>query len=279
MRGSAASLAAVVLAAALGVLAVAGPSADGAGPSAGAAAKARGRIVFTARFDASAGPYGKGSVPFVAVRNAGGAVVVERRVSSGRTVIPLPRGRYRLDAYWRPCDGACGADDLPLDRCAKRVSIRTATRGASETVAAKAVFKGGDPCRLQLDSDWPPGAVIRAGATELLAARGPYCRPSPKTCTPLPSQPSTSRRLPIRAGSRVKIDLQVPTRRLELTGICGSGALRHSHTGERWSLTVPPQTASSIGSCHDIKLVVTYAGPGVRRGVKAVFGFDLRLAG
>ena len=90
MRGSAASLAAVVLAAALGVLAVAGPSADGARPSAGAAAKARGRIVFTARFDASAGPYGKGSVPFVAVRNAGGAVVVERRVSSGRTVIPLP---------------------------------------------------------------------------------------------------------------------------------------------------------------------------------------------
>ena len=279
MRGSAASLAAALLAAALGVLAVAGPSAGGAGPTADAAANARGRIVFTARFDASAGPYAEGSVPFVAVRKAGGALVEERRVSSGRTVISLPRGRYRLDSYWRPCDGPCGPDDVPLDRCAKRLSIRTAGRGASESVTAKAVFKGGDPCRLQLDSDWPPGAVIRAGATTLPAARGPYCRPSPEACTPLPAQPSTARRLPVRAGSRVKIDFKVPTRRLALTGICGSSALSHSRAGERWAFTVPPETAASIGSCHDIKLVVTYAGPGARRGVKAVFGFDLRLAG
>ena len=279
MRGSVASLAAVVLAAALGVLAVAGPSAGGAEPSAGAAAKARGRVVFTARFDSSAGPYAKGSIPFVAVRNADGAVVAQRRVSSGGTKIPLPRGRYRLDAYWRPCAGSCGPDDLPLDRCSRSFSIRTASRGASESITAKAVFKGGASCRLQLDSDWPPTAVIRAGAAVLPAARGPYCRPSPKTCTPPASQPSTASRLPIRAGSRVKIDLKVPTRRLELTGICGRGALSHSHAGERWGFTIPPETVSSIGSCHDIKLVVTYAGPGPRRGVKAVFGFDLRLAG
>jgi hypothetical protein len=42
---------------------------------------------------------------------------------------------------------------------------------------------------------------------------------------------------------------------------------------------VPPETAASMRTCHDIKLTVTYAGPGVRRGVRAVFGFDLRRAG
>ena len=59
----------------------------------------------------------------------------------------------------------------------------------------------------------------------------------------------------------------------------GRRALSHSHAGERWGFTIPPETVSSIGSCHDIKLVVTYAGPGPRRGVKAVFGFDSGLAG
>ena len=152
--------------------------------------------------------------------------------------------------YWRPCEGTCDAEDLPLDRCAKRVSIHTAARGASETVSAAAVFKGGEPCTLRVSSDWPPQAVISARAASLKAARGPYCRPSPKTCLLPASQPSTKRRLPVRAGTPVTIDLKVPR-----------------------------QTAANIGTCHDIKLTITYAGPGVRRGVKAVFGFDLRLAG
>ena len=39
------------------------------------------------------------------------------------------------------------------------------------------------------------------------------------------------------------------------------------------------ETVASMATCHDIKLTVTYAGPGVRRGVRAVFGFDLRRAG
>ena len=71
----------------------------------------------------------------------------------------------------------------------------------------------------------------------------------------------------------------MPTRRLELTGICGSGPLSHSKAGRRWVFKIPRETAASIRTCHDIKLTITYAGPGVRRGVKAVFGFDLRLAG
>jgi hypothetical protein len=76
----------------------------------------------------------------------------------------------------------------------------------------------------------------------------------------------------------VRIDLKVPARRLELSGICGSGPLSYAKAGRFWFFRVPAETASSMRTCHDIKLIVTYAGPGVRRGVRAVFGFDLRLA-
>ncbi|MBN1530522.1 MAG: hypothetical protein JW895_15775 [Thermoleophilaceae bacterium] len=264
MRGIAASSA--VLFAALAFAAPAGA----AGP---------GELEFSARFDAGAGPYAAGSTPFVTVRGAGGKVVAQRRVGAGGTVISLPRGTYRVTAYWRPCEGGCDPDDLPLDHCARRVSIHTAGRGASERVVAAAVFRGGEACRMSVNSDWPPPVVVRAGRRTLNANRGPYCRPSPETCTPLPSQPSTKRRLPVRAGTVVNIDFGVPTRRLLLDGICGSGRLRYSDAGRRWSFTVPRATTSSMRTCHDIKLTVTYAGPGVRRGVRAVFGFDLRRAG
>ena len=213
------------------------------------------------------------------VRNAAGKVVAQRRAASGRALVSLPRGRYAVAPTGAPAREAATTEDLPLDRCAKRVSIHTAARGASESVSFAAVFKGGEPCSLRVSSDWPPQAVISTPAASLKAARGPYCRPSPKTCTLLASQPSTQRRLPIRAGTRVTIDLKVPTRRLELTGICGSGPLSHSKAGRRWFFKVPRETAGSIRTCHDIKLTITYAGPGVRRGVRAVFGFDLRLAG
>jgi hypothetical protein len=280
MRGSAASSpGAVLLIAVIGALTFAGTSAGDSSTSADAAAAAQGRLVFTARFDESGGPYGAGATPFVVVRDSAGRVVAQRSASSGRAAISLPRGRYAVSAYWRPCEGRCDAEDLPLDRCGKRVSIRTAARGASESVTFAAVFKGGDPCSARVSSDWPPQAVIRTPATSLKAARGPYCRPAPKTCVLPASQPSTQRRLPIRAGTLVTIDLKVPTRRLELTGICGSGPLSHSKAGRRWSFKVPRETAGSIRTCHDIKLTITYAGPGVRHGVKAVFGFDLRLAG
>jgi hypothetical protein len=251
------------------VLALAAP-AGAAGP---------GKLEFSARFDASAGPYAAGSTPFVTVRDASGDVVAQRRVGAGGTIISLKRGNYRVTAYWRPCEGGCDADDLPLDTCSRRVPIHTAARGASERVVARAVFRGGDACRMSVSSDWPPGVTVRTASTSLLAARGPYCRPSPRTCTPRPGTPSTARRLPVRAGTVVHMDFGVPTRRLLLDGICGSGRLRYSNAGRRWSFTVPRETASSIGTCHDIKLTVTYAGPGIRRGVRAVFGFDLRRAG
>ena len=157
MRGSVASLAAVVLAAALGVLAVAGPSAGGAEPSAGAAAKARGRVVFTARFDSSAGPYAKGSIPFVAVRNpeTNGAWwrsgVLIRRHEDPTPARTLPPGRVlatvrRVVRTRRPPPGPLQPILLDQDR----------QSGRSESITAKAVFKGGASCRLQLDSDWPP---------------------------------------------------------------------------------------------------------------------------
>ena len=269
MRGIAASPAVLLLVAVIGTLAFAAP----------AGAAERGRLVVTARFDASAGPYAPGSIPFVTVRNGAGKVVAQRRVGAGGTIVSLPRGSYRVTAYWRPCEGGCDPEDVPLDRCTKRVPIHTAARGASERVVANAVFRGGDACRLEVGSDWPPRAVIRARSTVLAAARGPYCRPAPRTCEPPASQPSTRRRLPVRAGTLVRIDFKVPTRRVRLTGICGDGPLRYADAGRRWSFRVPPETVASMRTCHDIKLTVTYAGPGIRRGVRAVFGFDLRRAG
>jgi hypothetical protein len=266
----------VATALAVGILAVEGASADGARPGAGPAAKKRGRLVFTTRFDESAGPYVEGSVPFLLVRDAQGDEVVRRRVGSGRTAVSLPNGRYSLTAYWRPCAGSCTPDDLPTDRCTRRFSIRTARRGASETVNASAVFRGGEPCRLRIESDWPPTVVVRSGRSTLQAARGPYCRPG---CSLPPSRPHTKRRLPIHTGSRVSINLKEPARRLELIGICGRGPLSYTRGGRRWSFRIPPETAASIRTCHDIKLTVTYAGPGTRRGVKAVFGFTLRVGG
>jgi len=267
-----------LLIAVIGALTFAGTSAGDPSTSAQAAAK-QGRLVFTARFDESAGPYSAGATPFVVVRNAAGRVVAQRNAASGRAIVSLPRGRYAVSAYWRPCEGGCDDEDLPLDRCTKRVSIHTAARGASESVSFAAVFKGGEACSARVTTDWPPQAVISTPATSLKATRGPYCRPAPKTCALPASQPSTRRRLPVRAGTPITIDLKVPTRRLELTGICGSGPLSHSKAGRRWVFKIPRQTAASIRTCHDIKLTITYAGPGVRRGVKAVFGFDLRLAG
>jgi hypothetical protein len=274
MRGQVMWALAVALALAVGILVVEGTPADGARPGADAAAKARGRLVFTTRFDESAGPYVEGSVPFLLVRDARGNEVVRRRVSAGRTVVWLPSGSYSLAAYWRPCEGACIPDDLPTDRCGRRFSIHTARRGASETVDASAVFRGGQPCRLRVESDWPPTVVVRTGRAKLQAARGPYCRPG---CSLPPSQPRTKRRLPIHAGSRISINLKEPTRRLELSGICGRSPLSYARGGRRWSFRVPPDTPASIQTCHDLKLTVTYAGPGARRGVKAVFGFTLRV--
>ena len=144
MRGSAASPGAVLLIAVIGALTFAGASDGGHVHAAGAADQ--GGWCSPRASTRARGPYGAGATPFVAVRNAGGEVVAQRRAASGRTVISLPRGRYAVAAYWRPCEGGCDAEDLPLDRCAKRVPIRTAARGASETVNATAVFKGGEPC-------------------------------------------------------------------------------------------------------------------------------------
>jgi hypothetical protein len=277
MRASAACPAALATLLALAALAFAAPS-GGAPAPAERAAKARGELRFSARFDESAGPYVKGSVPFLLVRDASGRDVVRRRVND-RTVVSLPAGRYTLAAYWRPCEGPCQEEDLPTDRCARRFTIHTARRGASEAVTASAVFRGGEPCRLRVESDWPPLPVVRAGKAVLETARGPYCRPSPRDCKPPAAQPETRRRLPVGVRTRVGIDLKLRARRLRLTGICGRGPLTYSAGGRRWSFRVPPETVASMRTCHDIKLTVTYAGPGVMRGLEAVFGFRLRRAG
>jgi len=256
-------------------LLVAAPAVHASVPGPAAAAAAKGRIALTVSF---AGAGYDGAVPFVLVKR-GDRDVLRRRISNGKTTISLPAGRYGLAVYWRPCGSRCRADDLPIDRCARTLPIRTASRGASETVTASAVFRAGEPCRLRLSSDWPPQPVVRTGNAQLGVARGAYCRPAQSGCRLPERAPLTRRRLPVRAGSLVSISFKVPTRRLRLSGICGSGPLNPSNAGRRWTFRVPAETTSSLRTCSSIGLTVTYAGPSYRRGITAAFGFRLGRAG
>jgi hypothetical protein len=264
-------------AALLGPLAVAALALLAAGPA--DAARPAGRLVLHVTFDDSAGPYVSGTTPFLAVRTAAGRTVAERRVTGGRAVVTLPPGRYVLASYWRPCGATCSEDDLPTDRCARRFRVRTASRGASETVAAEAVFEGGEPCRLSLASDWPPAAAARSRGAALPLARGPYCRPEAAGCRLPARAPRTRRALAVRAGSRVTLSFGAPVRRLELDGICGRGPLRASRGGRRWSFRVPAETAADTAACGRLGLAATYAGQDPLRGVRAQFGFRLRRGG
>ena len=121
--------------------------------------------------------------------------------------------------------------------------------------------------------------MIRAGAAVLPAARGPYCRPSPKR-SDAPAVSAEHREPPAdRAGSRVKIDLKVPTRRLELTGICGAWGTQALARGRALGVHDPAGDGVEHRELprHQAGRHLRRARP--RRGVKAVFGFDLRLAG
>src|SRR4051812_43224182 len=69
----------------------------------------KGSLSVLANFDESNGLYVEGAVPFVRVRDARGRVVLHRRLSFGGPLrVRLRRGRYRLAAYERPCEGNCG---------------------------------------------------------------------------------------------------------------------------------------------------------------------------
>src|SRR5688572_3790647 len=73
------------------------------------AAAAPGTLDYRQKLDASRGVYIEGSISFVRVRNADGAVVVRRRIMKPRfhMVRKLRPGRYRVVSYQRPCNGNC----------------------------------------------------------------------------------------------------------------------------------------------------------------------------
>jgi hypothetical protein len=261
---------------AVGGLTLAGAPAGSAKGPPSAAAQVHGRVTFNARF---VGPYVSGSVPFILVREAGGREVVRRAVKSGHTTVSLPAGQYSVASYWRPCQGRCDPEDLATDRCGRRFVMHTARRGDSETVAASAVFSNGEPCTIKLDSDWPPLPRARTGGAVLDVKRGVMCRAHHDSCTLPARAPRTLGALPVKTGSRVTVALGAPARRILLRGICGGGTFDPSGGGRTWTFRVPAETMANFGDCRDLGLEVTYKGPGIRRGVRAAFGFRLRAAG
>jgi D-alanyl-D-alanine dipeptidase len=107
--------------------------------------------------------YTEGAVSFVRVRDAGGDTVVRRRVRHRprfRMVRRLPRGRYKVVSYQRPCDGTCSLLDPPTDRCARRIRILS---GGLTTVSVR--VRAGRGCRMTrhaLPARFPPTDRIRA---------------------------------------------------------------------------------------------------------------------
>jgi hypothetical protein len=261
---------------ALGGLTLAGAPAGSAHGPAGAAAAAHGRLVFDVRF---VGPYVQGSVPFIRVRDASGDDLVRREVKGGSTTVSLPAGQYTVASYWRPCQGRCDPDDLATDRCSRHFTLHTARRGDSETIAASAVFSNGNPCTIKLDSDYPPLPRAHTGGASLDVKRGVMCRPQRDGCELPARSPRTKGTLPVKTGSRVTVSLGAPARRILLKGICGGGTFIPSAGGRNWTFRVPADTMAHFGDCRDLGLEVTYKGPGIRKGVRAAFGFRLRAAG
>jgi D-alanyl-D-alanine dipeptidase len=109
------------------------------------------------------GPYIEGSVSFLRVRDARGALVVD--VSSGpglrwRVRRRLPAGRYRLTSFERPCDGNCSLLDPPTDRCSRRITIIAHGR-----TGVRATVRPGRGCRVRVRARaalFPPPERVRA---------------------------------------------------------------------------------------------------------------------
>jgi hypothetical protein len=123
---------------------------------------APGTLDYRERLDASRGVYTEGSISFVRVRDARGAVVVRRRTARPRFRMrrKLPPGRYRVVSYQRPCAGNCTLLDPPVDRCARRVRVLSGGRTEVRVTA-----RPGRPCmmtRRALPARFPPAGRIRA---------------------------------------------------------------------------------------------------------------------
>jgi zinc D-Ala-D-Ala dipeptidase len=108
-------------------------------------------------------PYIEGSVSFLRVRDASGALVVDERTGPRlrwRVRRRLPAGRYRLTSFERPCVGNCSLLDPPTDRCSARVTI--IAHGRTGVRATVRPFRG---CRIRSRARpalFPPPERVRA---------------------------------------------------------------------------------------------------------------------
>jgi len=124
---------------------------------------APGTLDFRQAFAKGTRVYREGTVSFLRVRDAGGEVVVRRRVRHRprfRMSRRLRPGRYRVISYQRPCDGNCRLLDSPTDRCAR--PIRILSSGLSEATVR---VRPGRRCRMSrraLPARFPPLRRMRA---------------------------------------------------------------------------------------------------------------------
>ena len=150
------------LATSAALAALAMPAAAGAAP---------GTLDYRQKLDSSRGVYVEGSISYVRVRDASGDTVVRRRTAAARfrMVRKLPPGRYRVVSYQRPCDGNCGFLDPPVDRCSRRVRIRSG--GLTSVRVTLRPGRGCTMSRRAFAARFPPVSRIRA-AQRYLRGRG-----------------------------------------------------------------------------------------------------------
>ena len=124
---------------------------------------APGTLEFRQTFAKGAPVYDEGTVSFVRVRDASGALAVRRRVRHRprfRITRQLPSGRYRVISYQRPCSGNCELLDPPTDRCAR--PIRILSGGLTEAAVR---VRPGRRCRMSrraLPARFPQLRRVRA---------------------------------------------------------------------------------------------------------------------
>ena len=109
------------------------------------------------------GPYIEGSVSYLRVRDARGALVIDESAGPGlrwRVRRRLPAGRYRLTSFERPCDGNCSVLDPPTDRCSRRITIIAHGR-----TGVRAVVRPGRGCSIRARARpalFPPPGRVQA---------------------------------------------------------------------------------------------------------------------
>ncbi|MBD0280948.1 MAG: hypothetical protein ICV69_01955 [Thermoleophilaceae bacterium] len=135
------------------------------------ASAARGTLDYRQVVDTSRGTYVEGSFSYVSVRDARGAVVLEREFRQRRRLRlrqPLSAGRYRVTSFQRPCSAGCAALDPPTDACAR--PLRVLPRGRT---VVRVVVRPGRGCTMGVRVQpalFPPRSRL-AAARRYIASR------------------------------------------------------------------------------------------------------------